>query len=92
MNQINLEVKYLGTKFCSQSRLVDYDDELDLLVVTAVHQRGDIFTGTVYLHNNETGDILKEITLGEPWVEVRKIDEMFRLRILQKKYEYSFIV
>ena len=54
-------------------QLVDYEDDLDLFVVTAAHQEEDILKGTIYLHNNETGEILKKVTLNEPWLEVCKI-------------------
>ena len=54
-------------------QLVDYENDLDFLVVTEVHQEADIFKGTINLYNNETGEILKEITLKEPWLEVSKI-------------------
>ena len=52
---------------------VGYEDELDLLVITAVHQSDENLVGTVYLHNNATGEILKEITLEHPWNEVSAV-------------------
>ena len=55
-------------------QLVDYEDDLDLLVVTAVHQEEDIFRGIMYLYDNETGKLLKEIKMTEPWLEVSKIN------------------
>jgi hypothetical protein len=49
---------------------IDYENELDILAVTAVNQKEDAFQGMVRFHDNTNGQILKEIVLEEPWKEV----------------------
>ena len=49
---------------------VDYENELNVLTVTAVHQEETGFVGTLYLLHNDTGQVLKQIQLPEPWKEV----------------------
>ncbi|XP_064642601.1 DDB1- and CUL4-associated factor 17-like isoform X2 [Lineus longissimus] len=46
---------------------IDYENELDILAVTAVNQHGDACQGMVRFHDNANGALLKEIVLDEPW-------------------------
>ncbi|XP_075687236.1 DDB1- and CUL4-associated factor 17 isoform X2 [Rhinoderma darwinii] len=48
-------------------KAVVYEDELDLLTVVAVTQTDEEDKADVDLHCNETGKILKKITLQESW-------------------------
>ncbi|KAM4698510.1 DDB1- and CUL4-associated factor 17 [Rhinophrynus dorsalis] len=48
-------------------KIVVYEDELDLLTVVAVTQAECEGVAHVGLHCNETGKLLKKITLIEPW-------------------------
>ena len=48
---------------------VTYEDDLDLLVVTLVRPCTDDegYMGQVNLHDNQTGTLLKTISLSENW-------------------------
>ncbi|CAH1773279.1 unnamed protein product [Owenia fusiformis] len=47
---------------------VDYEYDLDLLIVTVYDVAGD-FKGYVHFHDNYTGDLIKEVQLQETWEE-----------------------
>ena len=49
---------------------MDYEEDLDLLVVTCVAQSGDSYQATVCLYDNQTSHKLQEIVLNDPWEEV----------------------
>ena len=51
---------------------VDYENELELMVVTSVSPKEDGYEGYVHLHDNTTGKMLKHVCLEEPWAEVAK--------------------
>ena len=55
-------------------KCVDYEDELDLLVVTTVSQLDESSSsgqGHVFLVDSQTGKLRKRIELVEPILEVR---------------------
>ncbi|MEE6489585.1 hypothetical protein FKM82_015622 [Ascaphus truei] len=52
-------------------KILDYEDELDLLSVVAVTQIEEEGKAHVDLHCNKTGTLLKKITLQESWDVVR---------------------
>ncbi|KAK7490895.1 hypothetical protein BaRGS_00017767, partial [Batillaria attramentaria] len=56
-----------GADMCLTIHEVDYEDELDVLMIcTTVHQP-DALHGTVGLYDNLTGRHLTSVTLDEPW-------------------------
>ena len=57
--------------------MVDYENEMEVLVLTRIHDDGDATKATVYLHDNDTGELLKEIPLEEPWEEVGFTTELY---------------
>ncbi|KAL0963832.1 hypothetical protein UPYG_G00314190 [Umbra pygmaea] len=48
-------------------QMVEYEDELDLLAVVHVTNRGDEGQALVSLHDNHTGRLLKKVPLMESW-------------------------
>nr|XP_048724533.1 DDB1- and CUL4-associated factor 17 isoform X3 [Caretta caretta] len=56
-----------GTKFDKTFKIVDYEDELDLLSVVAVTQIGADGKAHLDFHCNEHGILLKSIPLVESW-------------------------
>jgi len=57
---------------------VTYEDDLDLLVVTFIRPCPDDegYMGQISLHDNETGALLKTISLAEYWDVVRIVRYM----------------
>ena len=52
---------------------VDYENEMDLLVVTSITDTRDdttTHTASVGLHDNQTGKLMKQIPLEEGWDDV----------------------
>ena len=60
---------------------VDYENELDLLVVTTVIDTRDdaMHTASVGLYDNKTGALAKQIPLEEGWDEVSGNVRLFDL-------------
>ena len=65
--------------FAQSIQTVDYENELEVMVLTSVMQGDNGYHGTVHLHDNQTGQLLKHITLEEPWAEVCKQYILFSL-------------
>jgi len=65
---------------------VTYEDDLDLLVVTFIQPcpDDDGYMGHVSLHDNQTGALLKTISLSEFWDVVRDV------MCLALSYSYGF--
>ena len=51
---------------------VDYEDELDLMWISATYQSPNL-RGVVCFHDNRTGDLLREVEIQEKWEEVKYI-------------------
>ena len=49
---------------------VDYEEDLELLILTSVCRVGDTYEGTVHLYDNLTGRMVQKVVLTEPWKEV----------------------
>lgn len=64
-----LEVLFFSKTF----KIVDYEDELDLLSIVAVTQIGADGRARLDFHCNERGILLKSIPLLESWDVVRRI-------------------
>ncbi|ELT91751.1 hypothetical protein CAPTEDRAFT_155434 [Capitella teleta] len=50
-------------------RHVDYEDDLDIILLTSVTSSNGSYQGRVSLHDNQTGRFLREIELDDPWAE-----------------------
>jgi hypothetical protein len=50
---------------------VDYEDELNIICVTAVYHDHDTPRGVVCFYDNMTGRHLKEVNIEEPCSEVK---------------------
>ena len=65
---------------------VSYEDDLDLLVVTKIRQSvsdGDSYAAEVCLHDNQTGQLVKRISLDEPWDTVCQTDSVLLVFLLE---------
>ena len=60
-------------KYFQNIQTVDYEDDLDLLYLSIVSQGEDGLQGKVNLHDNHTGQLIKEIPLTEHWKDVSYI-------------------
>ena len=48
---------------------VDYEDELDLMWISATYQSPKL-RGVVCFHDNDTGELIREVEIQERWEEV----------------------
>uniref|UniRef100_A0A8C4N3R2 Ddb1 and cul4 associated factor 17 n=1 Tax=Eptatretus burgeri TaxID=7764 RepID=A0A8C4N3R2_EPTBU len=60
-------------------QLVDYEDELDLIIVAVVSDAESSGDAVIHLHDNSTGQRLKSIPLQGPWDVVRSSLHAFSL-------------
>jgi len=73
---------------------VTYEDDLDILVVTFIRPCPDDegYKGQVSLHDNETGALLKTISLAEYWDVVRAFYEGRSIYVYCCRLAYSINV
>uniref|UniRef100_A0A3B5MW69 Ddb1 and cul4 associated factor 17 n=1 Tax=Xiphophorus couchianus TaxID=32473 RepID=A0A3B5MW69_9TELE len=57
-------------------RLLEYEDELDLLAIAVTNGEGEEGRAHVQLHDNQTGQLQRKIDLNEPWDEVCNIKNL----------------
>ena len=60
-------------KYFQNIQTVDYEDDLDLCYLSIVSQGEDGLQGNVHLHDNHTGQLIKEIPLTEHCKDVNYI-------------------
>lgn len=60
-------------------RLLEYEDELDLLAIAVTNGEGEEGRAHVQLHDNQTGRLQRKIDLDEPWDEVCNIKNLINL-------------
>ncbi|KAM3861982.1 DDB1- and CUL4-associated factor 17 [Diretmus argenteus] len=58
-------------------RLVEYEDELDLLAVVVTDNEEGEGRAHVRLHDNQSGDLLRRVRLVEPWDETYRHELFF---------------
>lgn len=63
---------YLGCAFriLQTFRMVEYEDELDLLAVVVTNDEEGEGRAHIRLHDNQSGKLLRTVDLTEPWDEV----------------------
>jgi len=54
-------------------RMVEYEDELDLLAVVLTNGEEEEGRAHIRLHDNQTGQLQRKIDLVEPWDEVSNL-------------------
>uniref|UniRef100_A0A3P9N9F1 Ddb1 and cul4 associated factor 17 n=1 Tax=Poecilia reticulata TaxID=8081 RepID=A0A3P9N9F1_POERE len=60
-------------------RLLEYEDELDLLAIAVTNGEGEEGRAHVQLHDNQSGRLQRKIELDEPWDEVCNIKQLINL-------------
>lgn len=55
-------------------RMVEYEDELDLLTVVITNGEEGEGRAHIQLHDNQTGQLQRKIDLVEPWDEVSTLN------------------
>lgn len=60
-------------------RLLEYEDELDLLAIAVTNGEGEEGSAHVQLHDNQTGRLQRKIDLDEAWDEVCNIKNLINL-------------
>ena len=54
-------------------RMVEYEDELDLLAVVVTNGEEGEGRAHIRLHDNQSGQLLRTVDLVEPWDEVSNV-------------------
>lgn len=54
-------------------RMVEYEDELDLLAVVVTNGEDGEGRAHIQLHDNQSGQLLRTVDLVEPWDEVSNV-------------------